>query len=95
MAGVEVENQALLHSAAGLEEQCTVPCTHERIVISPSQAQRSSISRTPLTPYLCVCVLICTLSSTLLGYDVGVIAGAKLKVKEYFHLSDGETEVSG
>jgi len=43
--------------------------------------------------FVVLCVFLTALSSALLGYDIGVMAGAKLKIRKYFDLSDSEIEL--
>ena len=47
----------------------------------PNQSQREShptSRQEPLSWYLIGCVMLCGMASTLLGYDVGIITGAKV-----------------
>ena len=39
------------------------------------------------------CIAVCTLTSILLGYDIGIWGAAKRAVKEHFSLSDHQVEV--
>jgi hypothetical protein len=38
--------------------------------------------------FVLMCVFLTALSSVLLGYDIGVMAGAKIKIRKDFELSD-------
>ena len=38
--------------------------------------------------FVLMCVFLTALSSVLLGYDIGVMAGAKIKIRKDFDLSD-------
>eukprot|EP00730_Choanoeca_flexa_P007041 TRINITY_DN12272_c0_g1_i1.p1 TRINITY_DN12272_c0_g1~~TRINITY_DN12272_c0_g1_i1.p1 ORF type:complete len:568 (+),score=125.53 TRINITY_DN12272_c0_g1_i1:1928-3631(+) len=43
--------------------------------------------------FVLLCVFLTALSSVLLGYDIGVMAGAKLKIRKDFDLSDNKVEL--
>ena len=47
----------------------------------------------PLRPLVLLCVGCASSFSFLLGYDIGIMSGAKRLIKQEFHLSEGEMEL--
>eukprot|EP00055_Hartaetosiga_balthica_P016597 m.105706 g.105706 ORF g.105706 m.105706 type:complete len:596 (+) comp9136_c1_seq8:175-1962(+) len=43
--------------------------------------------------FVLLCIFLTALTSILLGYDIGIMSGAKLQIKEHFELSDGKVEL--
>ncbi|CAN0870685.1 Polyol transporter 5 [Linum grandiflorum] len=47
----------------------------------------------PRNKFIYVCVAFASMTSVLLGYDIGVMSGAIIYIKEQFRISDGKIEI--
>ncbi|PSS01880.1 Polyol transporter like [Actinidia chinensis var. chinensis] len=61
--------------------------------IGPQQEKSSSIRRTPPNRYALACAILASTNSILLGYDIGVMSGAVLYIKDDLKITSTQVEI--
>ncbi|KAI6701221.1 hypothetical protein NL676_015545 [Syzygium grande] len=60
---------------------------------SPVEDVEAPKKRPPRNKYALACAILASMTSILLGYDIGVMSGAAIYIKKELHLNDVEVEV--
>ncbi|KAH7848429.1 hypothetical protein Vadar_002664 [Vaccinium darrowii] len=61
--------------------------------LPPQEAAASSQPRPPLNKYALACAILASTNSILLGYDIGVMSGAVLYIKDNLKISSTQVEI--
>ncbi|KAL7259945.1 hypothetical protein ACSBR1_005751 [Camellia fascicularis] len=88
MASSSSDHHSTQMDASGIDQS-----QHHNKPPSSSSSLHGRRSRTPLNRYALACALLASTNSILLGYDIGVMSGAVLYIKDNLKISSTQVEI--